>query len=98
MFTAEQYRARAVEYSQLVKIANSPAEVREFKRLEHTFTELADNAQWTVDNYDKILACHERFHWGMQIGGWKPYSIGASNSWSPRCLVLADFKRLPGES
>jgi hypothetical protein len=55
MFTAEQYRARAVEYSQLVKIANSPAEMREFKRLEHTFTELADNAQWTVDNYDKIL-------------------------------------------
>ena len=44
MFTAEQYRAGAVEYSRLVKIANSPAEVREFKRLEHTFTELADNA------------------------------------------------------
>ena len=45
MFTAEQYRARAVEYSQLVKIANSPAEMREFEKLEHTFTELADNAQ-----------------------------------------------------
>jgi hypothetical protein len=60
MFTAEQYRARAVEYSQLVKIANSPAEMREFKRLEHTFTELADNAQWTVDNYDKTLHATSR--------------------------------------
>jgi hypothetical protein len=60
MFTAEQYRARAVEYSRLVKIANSPAEIREFKRLEHTFTELADNAQWTVDNYDKILHATSR--------------------------------------
>jgi hypothetical protein len=55
MFTAEQYRARAVEYSQLVKIAKSPAEVSEFKRLERTFAELADNAQWAVDNYDKTL-------------------------------------------
>ena len=52
MFTAEQYRARAVEYSQLVKIAKSPAEVSEFKRLERTFTELADNAQCAADNYD----------------------------------------------
>jgi hypothetical protein len=49
MFTAEQYRARAAEYSQLVKIAKSPAEVSEFKRLERTFAELADNAQWAVD-------------------------------------------------
>jgi hypothetical protein len=55
MFTPEQYRAQAVEYSQLVKIAKSPTEVREFKRLERTFTELADNAQWAVDNHDSTL-------------------------------------------
>jgi hypothetical protein len=55
MFTAEQYRARAVEYSQMVKMARSPAEVSEFKTLERTFTELADNAQWATDNYDKTL-------------------------------------------
>ena len=95
MFTPEQYRAQAVEYSRLVKIAKSPTEVREFQRLERTFTELADNAQWAVDNHDKIFACHERFHWCKQIEGRKPCSIGASNSWSPRCVVLADFKRAP---
>ena len=55
MFTPEQYRAQAVEYSQLVKIAKSPTEVREFKRLERTFTELADTAQWAVDNHDRTL-------------------------------------------
>jgi hypothetical protein len=55
MFTAEQYRAKAVKYSQLVRIANSPAEVSEFQRLEPNFAELADNAQWAIDNYDKTL-------------------------------------------
>jgi hypothetical protein len=69
MFTAEQYRARAVEYSQLVKIAKSPAEVSEFKRLERTFAELADNAQWAVDNYDKTLHATSGSHWGKQIEG-----------------------------
>ena len=67
MSTAEQYLARAVEYSQLVKIAKSPAEVREFKRLERTFTELADNAQWAADNYDKTLHATSGSDWGEQI-------------------------------
>ena len=31
MSTPEQYRAQAVEYSRLVKIAKSPTEVREFQ-------------------------------------------------------------------
>jgi hypothetical protein len=55
MYTAEEYRARALEYSRLVKIAKSPTEVTEFRRLERTFTKLADNAQWAADNYKKAL-------------------------------------------
>jgi hypothetical protein len=55
MFTTEQYRAKAVEYSKLVKLANNPNEVDEFQRLERSFAELADNAQWAIDNYDKTL-------------------------------------------
>jgi len=55
MFTTEQYRAKAVEYSKLVKLANNPNEVDEFQRLEQIFAELADNAQWAIDNYDKTL-------------------------------------------
>jgi hypothetical protein len=55
MFTVEQYRAKAMEYSNLVKIANNPNELREFQKLERSYAELADNAQWTIDNYDKTL-------------------------------------------
>jgi hypothetical protein len=53
MFTAEQYRAKAIEYSRLLRIANGADETREYRRLERSFTELADNAQWLSDNYGK---------------------------------------------
>jgi hypothetical protein len=53
MFTARQYRAKAIEYSNLVKIANGADELREYQRLERSFTELADNAQWAADNHSK---------------------------------------------
>jgi hypothetical protein len=53
MFTAQQYRAKAIEYSYLVKIATGPNELREYQQLERRFTELADNAQWVADNHSK---------------------------------------------
>jgi hypothetical protein len=55
VFTTEQYRAKAIEYSKLVGIANGPNEVSEFQRLERSFTELADNAQWITDNHNKTV-------------------------------------------
>jgi hypothetical protein len=39
----------------LVRAANGPNEVREFQRLERSFTELADNAQWMSDNDGKVV-------------------------------------------
>jgi hypothetical protein len=36
MFTTEQYRAKAIEYRNLLKMANDPNAVREFRRLERT--------------------------------------------------------------
>ena len=59
MFTAEQYRAKAIEYSKLLGIANGPNEMREFERLERSFAELADNAQWLDDNHDKTVRAIE---------------------------------------
>jgi hypothetical protein len=53
MFTAEQYRAKAIEYSKLLRTANGADEAREYHRLERSFTELADNAQWLTDNHGK---------------------------------------------
>jgi hypothetical protein len=53
MFTVQQYRAKAIEYSNLVKIASGPNELHEYRQLERSFTELADNAQWVADNHTK---------------------------------------------
>jgi hypothetical protein len=55
MFTVEQYRAKAIEYSNLRMIANSPDDMREYQRLERSFGELAENAQWLTDNQDKTI-------------------------------------------
>lgn len=55
MFTVEQCRAKATEYSKLLTITSGPDETREYRRLERSFTELADNAQWVTDNHNKIV-------------------------------------------
>jgi hypothetical protein len=55
MFTPSQYREKAVEYGKRMKIANGPSERREFQALEQSFTVLADNAQWLVDNHHKTV-------------------------------------------
>jgi hypothetical protein len=60
VFTSEQYRAKAAEYAQLVKTARGPDEVREFQRLEQSFSTLADNEQWVVDNQNRTLHAAER--------------------------------------
>ena len=55
MFTAEQYRAKASEYAKLAGMANGADELQEFQRLQRSFGELADNAQWVTDNRDKMM-------------------------------------------
>jgi hypothetical protein len=59
MFDAQQYRAQASEYAKLVGLANGPNEVQEFQRLQRSFTELADNAQWVTENRDKTMHATE---------------------------------------
>ena len=59
MFNAEQYRAQASEYAKLVAIANGPNEAQELQRLERSFTELADNAQWVSEHSDKVVHATE---------------------------------------
>ncbi len=58
MYTADQYRAKAIEYSNLLKIANGYSEEREFQRLERSSAELADNAQWVTENQSKSCRPH----------------------------------------
>jgi hypothetical protein len=54
MFTAKQYRAKAAEYTELLKAASLPAETRELRTLERSFLMLAENEQWMADNREKI--------------------------------------------
>jgi hypothetical protein len=54
MLTAEQYRAKAAEYTELLKAASLPAESHEFRRLERSYLVLAENEEWMADNRNKI--------------------------------------------
>jgi hypothetical protein len=54
MFTPEQYRAEAANYTELAKQGNAPNEVRKFLRHAQSLTMLADNEQWLADNHDNL--------------------------------------------
>jgi hypothetical protein len=60
MFTAEQYRAKAIEYGELARIATAPNAAHEYQMLERSFTELADNAQWVTNNKGKLVQATDR--------------------------------------
>jgi hypothetical protein len=55
MVTPTQFRAKAAEYTELVKAAKTPDEAREFQKLEQSFTTLANNEQWLSDNHDQTI-------------------------------------------
>jgi len=55
MFTPTQYRTKAVEYGELVKMSTGPHERREFQKLEASFTVLADNEEWLEANHHKTV-------------------------------------------
>jgi hypothetical protein len=54
MFTPNQYREKAAEYTELARHGNTPNEVREFQTRERSLIMLADNKQWLTDNHDKL--------------------------------------------
>lgn len=55
MSTAEQFRAKATEYAELLKTAVAPDEVIELQRRKQSFTLLAQNEDWLARNSDKII-------------------------------------------
>ncbi len=55
MFAPELYRAKAAEYGELARTANSPDGAREFKRREQSYIVLADNEQWVADHQDQTV-------------------------------------------
>ena len=55
MITSQQFRARAVEFDELIKRADHPDAIRELKGQQRTLTELADNEEWLASNLDKTV-------------------------------------------
>jgi hypothetical protein len=56
MFSAKQYRAKAAEFRALLtNMARSPNEKSEFRKLEQTYTTLAENEEWMAINIGKTI-------------------------------------------
>ena len=55
MFNSQHYRAKASEYQDRASATDNLDEIREFKNLERTFGELADNAEGVEKNSEKIV-------------------------------------------
>ncbi len=56
MFAPERFRAKAAEFRELAKTANSPdEEARAFAQREASFIVLADNEQWLADHHGQTV-------------------------------------------
>jgi len=56
MSTAKLYRAKAAEFRGALDHLRSPGEIKEFRRLEQTYTTLADNEEWLARNAGKVAS------------------------------------------
>jgi len=57
MFSAEQFRAKAREYTSRMKDTVDSAALRELHRLEQSFTWLANNEDWLAHRVENSLRC-----------------------------------------
>ena len=55
MSAPERFRAKAAEFRELAKTANSPDEARAFQQREASFMVLADNEQWLADHQGQTV-------------------------------------------
>jgi hypothetical protein len=59
MFTAQQYRTKAVEYGRLLEMARSPSETSEYRDLHQSYSLLADNLDWLTTNAGKVVVSNQ---------------------------------------
>jgi hypothetical protein len=59
MFTAEQFNAKAAEYTRLLDDPRSPSEAKEFRDLEQSCATMADNKKWLVGDTGKVRSAFE---------------------------------------
>ena len=91
MFTAAQYRAKAIEYSKLGRIASGPDELREFERLERSFAEPADNARWVTETQDQMMRAREHAAGPSRPGGASTMRRRTNGLHKPEVLLAGVF-------
>lgn len=64
MVTSEQYRAKALEYGNLVATSADAGEKREYQKLQQSFAELADNDEWLAQHRKQTLHVADIAHSG----------------------------------
>jgi hypothetical protein len=64
MDTSEQYRAKALEYGNLVETSANASEKREYQKLQQKFAELADNDEWLAGHRKQTLHVADVEHSG----------------------------------
>jgi hypothetical protein len=55
MFSSKDYRAKAAEYQNRATASLNANEISEYRKLQRTFTELADNAAWMEENREERI-------------------------------------------
>jgi hypothetical protein len=55
MFTAKHFQKKAAESAEALKNTDVPSEIRELKRSERSFADLARNETWLADSFDKMI-------------------------------------------
>ena len=100
MFTPEQYRAKAAEYTELAKQGNTPDEVREFQTHERSLTMLADNKQWLAENDDKLADNSDEIVDVPEASVASEATLAAEEEHILRCLgaaLIMQWNTLPTE-
>ncbi len=82
MFTPQQYRSKADEYTELAKTANNDRDLHRLRNLERSFVQMADNEQWLADNHDKMV--HAGAPGTQARWLWPPKKNMCCDAWAPR--------------
>ena len=98
MFTPEQYREKAAQYSELARTGNTPNEVRELQRHERSLTMLAENKQWLANNDDKLADNLDEMPPVLKPSGDGKATLAAEEEHILRCLgaaLIMEWNTLP---
>lgn len=105
MATSQQLRVRAAEFGELIKGTDHPDAIRELRRQERTFTDLADNEDWLANNLDKTVNPADKDDGRLMLsptakGGGGPPPLSENEEQVLRCLgaaVIMQWNTLPAK-